>query len=241
MRPRGLSPFREWGPRPVRERGLTPFREGGLPPFRTDMASASTAVSPERWAALQKRRHAKWGLSPSPCGGTAQHPAFSLVELVIVVTILGLVAAIAVPRFSRASQGSTEAALQSDLKHLRHAIELYAVEHRDEWPALRGAGDGVGPHTGEAFRRHIIWSTNENHEAVETRDAAHPLGPYLRAIPPLPLGSNAGNRNVATTNTFSTPGGQADAGWEYEHYFGNIRANLPAEEIGSNGVPYYQW
>jgi len=174
--------------------------------------------------------------------GLSDRHGFSLIELVIVIVIIGLIAAIAVPRFTRASQGSAEAALRADLKVLREAIDLYAAEHGDDWPSLRAAGDGVGPQNGAAFERQLTLYTNEHGEAVRTPDAAHPLGPYLRQIPPLPVGSNAGNTKVATINAFSTPGLQgADYGWEVEHYFGRIRANCSADEVGSNGVPYCEW
>lgn len=168
--------------------------------------------------------------------------AFTLVELVVVVIIIGLLAAIAVPRFGKASVQASEATLQADLKTLRTAIDLYTIEHNDEWPALRGAGDGIGPQNGEAFKRHLTWYTDEGHDAVQTPDATHYLGPYLERIPPLPVGARAGQSAVGTLNKFSTPGlSEDDIGWEYEHYFANIRPNCIAEEVGSNGIPYYQW
>ena len=167
---------------------------------------------------------------------------FSLIELVIVVVILGLIAGIAIPRFTQASRGSAEAALRADLKMLREAIDLYAAEHNGDWPSLRAAGDEVGPQNGEAFKRQLTWYTAENGEASRTKDATYYLGPYLWKIPPLPVGSRAGKDAVATINYFSTPGIPGpDYGWEVEHYFGRIRANLPLEEVGFNGIPYCEW
>lgn len=163
-------------------------------------------------------------------------------ELVVVIVIIGLVAAIAIPRVSRGSQRSREAALRADLRALRDAIDFYALEHDDDWPSLRAAGGGVGPQNGEAFKRQLTWYTAENGEASSTQDAEHYLGPYLRKIPPLPLGSRAGKDAVITVNAFSTPGIAGDAyGWEVEHYRGRIRANLPADEVGSDEVRYCDW
>ena len=51
--------------------------------------------------------------------------AFSLVELVVVVVILGIVSAIAIPRLSRGSEGASEAALIGDLAVMRRAIDMY--------------------------------------------------------------------------------------------------------------------
>ena len=67
--------------------------------------------------------------------------AFSLVELVVVIVIIGIVAAIAIPRFSKASQNAGESALRANLKMLRDAIEQYGIEHNNDWPAYRPAGE----------------------------------------------------------------------------------------------------
>lgn len=160
----------------------------------------------------------------------------------IVVAIIGLLAAIAIPRFTSASQQAGEVTLKADLQALRKAIDFYALEHKGDWPGLRTAGGPGTAQSNEAFKRQLTWYTAENGHASATHDETHTLGPYLRKIPPLPVGSRAGKDKVAMLNAFSTPGlGGPSCGWEYEHYFGQIRANLPADEVGGNGVPYYEW
>lgn len=59
---------------------------------------------------------------------------FSLVELMIVVAILGILAAVVVPEFQGHSLQAKEAAAKEDLHALRTAIELYAVQHNDIAP-----------------------------------------------------------------------------------------------------------
>ena len=54
---------------------------------------------------------------------------FSLIELVTVVLIIVLIAAVAIPRLIRGSRTAGAAALKRDLAALRTAIELYAAEH----------------------------------------------------------------------------------------------------------------
>ena len=102
---------------------------------------------------------------------------FSLVELVIVMTIIGLLAAIAIPRFSQASAGAGEAALRADLHIMRQAIDYYAAEHEGDWPSLRAAGGVVGPQNGEAFARQLTWYTSETGEAVTATEETHNLDP----------------------------------------------------------------
>lgn len=63
-----------------------------------------------------------------------QHPTpiqsgFTLVELMIVVSILGILAAIAMPEFQNYQQKAKEAQAKANLKILREAIERYNADH----------------------------------------------------------------------------------------------------------------
>jgi general secretion pathway protein G len=61
---------------------------------------------------------------------------FTLVEILIVVIILGILAAIVIPQFTNASQDARESSLLSQLQTLRSQIELYKLQHRDVLPDL---------------------------------------------------------------------------------------------------------
>ncbi|MHC4575646.1 MAG: type IV pilin protein [Planctomycetota bacterium] len=53
---------------------------------------------------------------------------FSLIELIIVVAILGIVAAIVVPQFQSHTAQARESAAKKNLRVLRTAINLYAAQ-----------------------------------------------------------------------------------------------------------------
>ena len=65
---------------------------------------------------------------------------FTLIELIIVMAIIGLLAAIAVPRFTRSIQVAKEAVLKEDLHTMRTAIDSYTV---DKEKAPQGLDDLV--------------------------------------------------------------------------------------------------
>jgi len=54
---------------------------------------------------------------------------FTLIELLIVVLIIGILAAIAIPRFSDTKGRAQLSALKSDLRNLVSAQEAYAADH----------------------------------------------------------------------------------------------------------------
>lgn len=64
---------------------------------------------------------------------TSCHRAFTLIELLIVVAIIGILAAIAVPNFLEAQARAKVARARADMKTVASAMELYIVDH-NEYP-----------------------------------------------------------------------------------------------------------
>lgn len=156
-------------------------------------------------------------------------PAFSLIELVIVVVIIGIIAAIAIPRISSSVSSADESALTSSLSTMRRAIDVYAAEHGGFYPGAKADGAGNGFNSAGAFISQTTRYSDVQGQVSDTRDANHPFGPYLRAIPPLPVGSNKGKNEVAIDTLNARPVVTAGAeGWVYNPLTGEVIANSDA-------------
>src|SRR6266550_949358 len=66
-----------------------------------------------------------------------KHAGFTLVEIMIVVAIIALLAAIAVPGFLRARKRSQASKILNDLRMIDAAVDQYAIETN------RTSGNGV--------------------------------------------------------------------------------------------------
>jgi type IV pilus assembly protein PilA len=62
------------------------------------------------------------------------HKGFTLVELMIVVAIIGILAAIAIPQFAAYRTRAFNTAAQSDLRNVRTSLEAYFVDNQ-RYPA----------------------------------------------------------------------------------------------------------
>ncbi|MFC1660846.1 type IV pilin protein [Gemmatimonadota bacterium] len=95
---------------------------------------------------------------------------FTLIELLIVVVIIGILAAIAIPKFSAARDKGYRTATVSDLKNLAHLQEVYHNDHYTYASTLTAAeaviSDGVTIVIAEATG--TGWSATAVHEGVNT-------------------------------------------------------------------------
>jgi prepilin-type N-terminal cleavage/methylation domain-containing protein len=68
--------------------------------------------------------------------------AFTLVEILIVVVLLGILASIAVPQFANATGDAQINATHDQLIKIRRALEVYYVRNNNKYPTVT-AGDGT--------------------------------------------------------------------------------------------------
>jgi general secretion pathway protein G len=144
-----------------------------------------------------------------------ERSAFTLFELVVVIMILGILAAIAVPRMIDTSHQATENTARQTLGVIRTAIDQYSVEHNGKWPGADGQ------------------------EATLKSD----LTSYLRGndFPKCPIGEakNGAVRMLAGSGSIAASiGGTATThSWVYQYEIGELHINSTADAV--DGVTTY--
>lgn len=132
---------------------------------------------------------------------------FTLVEILIVVVIIAILAAIVVPQFTSAANQTRENSLKMDLFRVRQQIEVYSQQHDGHYPSLTNFSDQLTkPSTADGT-------------TASTSTIGHPFGPYLHQIPVNPFTS--GNQ------LSSDAVGSSD--WYYDPSTGAFRANDSTE------------
>jgi prepilin-type N-terminal cleavage/methylation domain-containing protein len=86
--------------------------------------------------------------------------AFTLAELLVVITILCLLAAIMLPALSMAKSYSRSAACRNHLHQMGIALKMYVDDHQSTFPYYLGpAGPSYGDEKGGRAANWVYWSS----------------------------------------------------------------------------------
>jgi len=162
-------------------------------------------------------------------GSSAKQKGFTLVELLIVVIILAILAAIIVPQFSAATDDANQSAYDTNVSNLRAAVDLYRQQHA-EYPGAKISGGGscpagsaavVGAIGDAAFIAQLQNYTNAAGEACTGSDATFRYGPYLKDdLPVNPLGTS--NALVVVSTGILGLASASGGGWRFDSVTGEF-------------------
>lgn len=124
--------------------------------------------------------------------------AFTLVEILIVVVILGILAAIIVPQFANATSEAASGTTASELEKLRRAVDVYQARWSNALPPIEEGNGTWGPLVGGG-------------------------GEYLKEAPRNPYVGGANGR-VVTLASEADSAFQTDYGWIFDPTTGRVWA-----------------
>lgn len=142
--------------------------------------------------------------------------AFTLVEILIVVIILGILAIIVLPQFTQASTNARANALGTDLQTIRAQLLLYKAQHLESYPA---AATFVAQLT----------SRSNTAGTTGTDPNLFPLGPYMGKFPTNQFVTNA---NAALVETGTSGPGGGNYGW----YFNTATGVISPDDDAHSGM-----
>jgi len=157
--------------------------------------------------------------------------AFSLVELVMVVTIIGIIAAIAVPRVSSGATSASANALEATLTNVRKAVDIYYAEHGN-YP---GYNPSDGSPDGTWFHNQLLMYTDDKGNTNAARTAVYRFGPYLRAPFPRNPSNKLDTVHVKATEAAPNPA-DGSVGWVAVLSNGDFGISATSVELDRLGI-----
>ena len=121
---------------------------------------------------------------------------FTLVEILIVVIILGILAAIVIPQFTNASNDARNSSVASTLQTVRSQIELFKIQHNDCPPQNAGMTAWA-----------LLLNRTDTADTTSTTAGATSFGPYLQQAPVNPVNGKSAVSTAAGADT--------SAGWYF--------------------------
>ncbi|MGP1272879.1 MAG: type II secretion system protein [Phycisphaerales bacterium] len=140
--------------------------------------------------------------------------AFTLVEILIVVVILGILAAVVVPQFVDAAEQAQTGNTETQLRTLRTQIQLFAAQNDGEFPVLANADADLG------------WAPMIDNQLLQ----APPINPRTNSAVVVDTTDTGGTGRDTATGTDA-----ADGGWLYNQTTGEIWAIGFNEDYAQDG------
>ena len=160
--------------------------------------------------------------------------AFSLLEILIVVAILGILAAIAIPKLSNASQLAKENSLKESLRLLRTQIGVYRSQH-PLYPGYPGGDSAQAPTAQTSYDQLVKYSDNSGNVSV-TWTAVFHWGPYVNALPANPISGKSDWKILSGTDPVVA---DDSTGWLYQPSTGRIAANTSGSDSNGHAIVEY--
>jgi general secretion pathway protein G len=163
--------------------------------------------------------------------------AFTLVEVIIVVTILGILAAVVIPTFQGQTTSARESTAKDSLKIMRTQIELYKLQHDGVPP---GYVNGATASTA-MLQNQLVGTSMLTGFAISSTVPTTPFlyGPYIKKLPENPFNNLTNITYVAEATDFSAAVNGTSSGWLYKKETAEFVINWTGTD--SRGENFYDY
>ncbi|KPL21709.1 MAG: hypothetical protein AMJ75_09460 [Phycisphaerae bacterium SM1_79] len=163
--------------------------------------------------------------------------AFTLVEILVVVVLLGILAAIVIPAVGSSGASARQSVLAQNLKLLRRFALIYKGQHLEVGPGYPN-GDTTQAPTEQAFVDQATTSSNANGQTAAVGTPGFNRGPYMANIPANPVNGKDTIQMLGDGDDFPADGDDTH-GWIYKAATSQVRADSAG--TGNDGKRYYDY
>ena len=163
--------------------------------------------------------------------------AFTLVEILIVVVLLGVLAAIVIPAFANSGTLARGSTLATNMKLLRRFMLIYTSQHLEVGPGYLNGNTSVAP-VDQVFRDQAMLSSNAQGQTAARGTVGFDCGPYLSKIPANPFNGLDTIQMLANGQDFPDAGDDSH-GYICKPETGEIRADSTGTDDA--GRAYYDY
>lgn len=166
----------------------------------------------------------------------SRRKAFTLVEVLIVVILLGILAVIALPKFSNASAMARASMLADNLRIFRTQIVVFQGQHSSA-AGYPGCDTSVEP-TETAFINHMTMVSTADGEVAAVGTSGYKYGVYLSRMPENPVNGLSTVQIIKAGGVVPTTGDDSH-GWIYQPSTLMFKADATgADETGKKYIDY---
>ena len=153
---------------------------------------------------------------------------FTLIEVLVVVVILGILAAVVIPQLSTASVAAQTSMLADHIRTARMQIEVFKGQHFGVPAGYPDLDEDQAP-TEEAFLEHMTQASTAEGDVAAPGTDGYPYGPYMTPFPTNPINGKAGIQIIGDGGTM--PDSADDShGWIYQPATMTLRADSTGED-----------
>lgn len=163
--------------------------------------------------------------------------AFTLVEILIVVAILGILAMVVIPTFASCTGAAKDSAVAEDLAMIKRMVLVYKAQHLETAPGYPD-GDRTQAPTYEAFVAQVETASDSVGVTAAAGTPGYKYGPYMERIPENPFNKT---RTVLVLGDAEEFPAEPDNtyGWIYKPATQEVRAGNTGED--ESGKSYYSY